>query len=191
MGEAVVSVHQLADELGISYQAVKKVLDGSTSAFTAFNNSKAARFLKVSSDWLATGEGPKSIQAHHVAEDRPTYTATPINVIEVLASALTHLKNEDDIDAAATYLHKMARNPTGRWSKLLTELIRDSLPVIVDRGGKRERKVLPERPVQAENDLGKPSFPPVLDQFFSTVTGSRDGALDKPAASTKPKRSRS
>ena len=48
---------RLAEELGVSYVAVKKVLDGQTRAFTAENNSKAAAFLGVSPDWLATGEG--------------------------------------------------------------------------------------------------------------------------------------
>ena len=48
---------QLSKALGISYVAVKKVLDGQTKAFTAENNSLAASFLGVSPDWLATGEG--------------------------------------------------------------------------------------------------------------------------------------
>lgn len=48
---------RLAEELGVSYVAVKKVLDGLTRAFTAENNSRAAAFLGVSPDWLATGEG--------------------------------------------------------------------------------------------------------------------------------------
>lgn len=48
---------QLSKALGISYVAVKKVLDGQTKAFTAENNSIAASFLGVSPDWLATGEG--------------------------------------------------------------------------------------------------------------------------------------
>lgn len=51
------SVSALADALGVSYQAAKKVMDGKSTAFTAANNTKAARFLGVDSDWLATGEG--------------------------------------------------------------------------------------------------------------------------------------
>lgn len=46
----------LIDHLGVSYQAVKKVTDGLTK-FSAENNSKAARFCGVNSDWLATGDG--------------------------------------------------------------------------------------------------------------------------------------
>jgi phage repressor protein C with HTH and peptisase S24 domain len=55
MKDRGVSVTQLADALGMSYQAVKKVLDGKSGAFTAANNARAASFLGVSSDWLAVG----------------------------------------------------------------------------------------------------------------------------------------
>src|SRR5690606_37038126 len=58
MDEAGVTVAQLAAELDASYQAVKKVLDRRSTAFSAANNAKAAKFLNVSSDWLALGEGP-------------------------------------------------------------------------------------------------------------------------------------
>jgi transcriptional regulator with XRE-family HTH domain len=47
----------LAEALGISVQAIGQVLTGSTSALTAENNAKAARFLEVDPYWLATGEG--------------------------------------------------------------------------------------------------------------------------------------
>lgn len=57
MGKAV-TVQQLAAELHLSYQAVKKVVDNKTGSFNAENNAKAAKFLGVRSDWLATGEEP-------------------------------------------------------------------------------------------------------------------------------------
>lgn len=57
MQQAGVSVILLAEALEVSPQAVRRVLDGSSSAFTAYNNAVAARFLGVNSDWLATGEG--------------------------------------------------------------------------------------------------------------------------------------
>jgi phage repressor protein C with HTH and peptisase S24 domain len=61
MKAAEVETSQLAREMGVSYQAVKKVLDGVSAAFSAPNNSVAARLLKVRGDWLATGEGPRSL----------------------------------------------------------------------------------------------------------------------------------
>lgn len=51
------SKQNLADHLGISYQAVKKAIDGKTSALNAENSARAARYLGVDSHWLATGEG--------------------------------------------------------------------------------------------------------------------------------------
>lgn len=51
------SVSQLATGMGVSYQAVKRVLDGLSKAFSAANNTKASAFLRVSPDWLATGVG--------------------------------------------------------------------------------------------------------------------------------------
>lgn len=59
MKAAGISASELAGRLSTSYQAVKKVLDGKSSAFTAPNNAIAAECLGVSSDWLALGAGPK------------------------------------------------------------------------------------------------------------------------------------
>lgn len=58
MEAADVDASELARRMGVTYQAVKKVLDGRSNAFSAPNNAKAAQNLKVSSDWLATGRGP-------------------------------------------------------------------------------------------------------------------------------------
>jgi len=62
-----VSAQQLATQIGVSYQAVNKVLKGLSTAFSASNNAYAARFLGVSSDWLATGEGQMIDQARNYA----------------------------------------------------------------------------------------------------------------------------
>jgi len=59
MRTAQLSTSELAAAMGVSYQAVKKVIDGGSTAFSAANNSVAARALKVNGDWLATGEGPR------------------------------------------------------------------------------------------------------------------------------------
>lgn len=72
------SVSQLASGMGVSYQAVKRALDGLSKAFSAANNAKAAAFLKVNPDWLATGEGSmaagtshSNIIALHAEDDLP------------------------------------------------------------------------------------------------------------------------
>ena len=58
MQERSVSARELADRLGMTYQAVKKVLDGKSAAFNAVNHAVAAKYLGVRSDWLALGEDP-------------------------------------------------------------------------------------------------------------------------------------
>lgn len=63
MDRQKVSVSSLAQGIKLSYQAVKRVLDGNSKAFTAENNVKAADYLGVSSDWLATGRGPIDVTA--------------------------------------------------------------------------------------------------------------------------------
>lgn len=57
MKRASMGVTQLATAIEMSYQGVKKVVDGKSAAFSAENNSKAAAALGVNSDWLATGKG--------------------------------------------------------------------------------------------------------------------------------------
>lgn len=52
------SVSALADALGITYQAVKKVRDGGD--FGSTNNLRAARLLGLNPEWLATGTGPRT-----------------------------------------------------------------------------------------------------------------------------------
>jgi hypothetical protein len=57
MAESGLGVGALADGIGVTYQAIKKVVDGSTKMLAADNNVRAARLLGVNSEWLATGEG--------------------------------------------------------------------------------------------------------------------------------------
>lgn len=55
MRNAGVDSHALASHLKVTYQAVQKVIKGSTAEFTASNNAKAAAFLGVDATWLALG----------------------------------------------------------------------------------------------------------------------------------------
>lgn len=64
MRDAGVKTQALADALGVSYQACRKVLIGETNSFTAANNSRAAEFLGVSPSWLADGTGEKTVGPH-------------------------------------------------------------------------------------------------------------------------------
>ena len=60
MNDAGVKTQALADALGVSYQACRKVLIGETNSFTAANNSRAAEFLGVSPSWLVDGIGERT-----------------------------------------------------------------------------------------------------------------------------------
>jgi phage repressor protein C with HTH and peptisase S24 domain len=57
MKSAGIDTAGLSRAVKISYQAVKKAVDG--GKFGTMNNIKAARALGVSSEWLATGKGDK------------------------------------------------------------------------------------------------------------------------------------
>lgn len=83
MDRANVKRPRLAEELGVSYVAVKKVLDGQTRAFTAENNSRAAAFLGVSPDWLATGEGEMVPAAGVVQSSALLDTGLPDGAVRV------------------------------------------------------------------------------------------------------------
>lgn len=52
-----VNVTALSKAVGLTYQGVKRVVDGQSKAFTAANNEMVARYLGVSPGWLATGRG--------------------------------------------------------------------------------------------------------------------------------------
>lgn len=110
---ASVSIAQLACALDVSYQAVKKLLDGKSTSFTAINNTKAARFLGVNPDWLATGTG--EMMAQYVPEPET-------DGLSVLAEKLSYLDTASR-ETAATLLAGMARDPAGPWAGWLAELL--------------------------------------------------------------------
>ncbi len=85
MKAAGVSTSQLARDLDISYQAVKKVLDG--GAFNKDNNIAAAKRLGVHSDWLAAGKEPR-VLLPAVADRRAIYEVkSPFPGLPVVGTA--------------------------------------------------------------------------------------------------------
>jgi transcriptional regulator with XRE-family HTH domain len=59
-----ITIHQLADDLEVTYQAIKKVLAGTSKALTAANTFRAARLMGIDAEWLATGLGsPRSARS--------------------------------------------------------------------------------------------------------------------------------
>jgi transcriptional regulator with XRE-family HTH domain len=74
------SAHDVATYLGVSYQAVKKVLDGKTKCFSAPNHEDVCQFLGVSGRWLAKDEGEMHQEAPRAmmiaGESRALYART-------------------------------------------------------------------------------------------------------------------
>ncbi|PTT91076.1 hypothetical protein DBR42_04610 [Pelomonas sp. HMWF004] len=105
MEDANVTVAALARGMKLSYQGVKKVLEGRSNAFNAANNDQAARFLGVSPSWLATGRGPKRMPdnvGHHVAEPDATFNGIKLTDRALsLATRFDALTNE--LHAATLY----------------------------------------------------------------------------------------
>jgi transcriptional regulator with XRE-family HTH domain len=63
-------VHAIAKDLGVTYQAIKKILNGSTKMPRADHSAIAAGAMKVDSVWLATGAGtPRGAHVWPFSED--------------------------------------------------------------------------------------------------------------------------
>lgn len=103
MADAQKSIADVAAAVGISYQAVRKAVKGESNAFTAENNAKAARFLGVRPNWLATGELPMldaSADGRDVEDQESIRRA-----LQVLRNQLVHgVGNQSENAAAALAL---------------------------------------------------------------------------------------
>ena len=94
---------QLASELGCSVQAIGMVITGAGGierTLSALNNVKAAKFLRVDSYWLATGEGEMTLGASGGK------TANLSN--DALDLAIYFDKITDDGDRTIAYVAAMA-----------------------------------------------------------------------------------
>lgn len=94
MRDESVDIAALAKTLGVSYQAVKKVLVGKTKSFSARNNEIAARRLRRRSFWLATGTGPKFPNDSAAVDD-------PCDAVVLLRERLSLLSASDRRAVAA------------------------------------------------------------------------------------------
>jgi transcriptional regulator with XRE-family HTH domain len=57
---------ELAEKLGITRQAVEKLLRGGSTEMKASHNARAAQLLNVDPTWLATGEGVPQPGEFHI-----------------------------------------------------------------------------------------------------------------------------
>lgn len=89
------SVRDLSNALGLSYQAVRKVLIGESHAMTAENNERAATWLGVTSRWLATGRGPRHLPTApdpRASEPPATYQNAPPHADPWICEAIRTLE---------------------------------------------------------------------------------------------------
>lgn len=77
MRQAGKTEHDVATALGITYQAVKKVMSGTTKMLRADNNVAAARLFGVNSEWLATGRGSRTVAEEPAKAYRRPHTEAP------------------------------------------------------------------------------------------------------------------
>jgi phage repressor protein C with HTH and peptisase S24 domain len=75
---AQVTVRDLADHLGVTTQAVYKVLRGQTKSLQASHHLKAAAFLGVDPSWLATSKGTRHPKGPLELRGNPEFPSIPI-----------------------------------------------------------------------------------------------------------------
>jgi transcriptional regulator with XRE-family HTH domain len=92
MARAGVDVRKVADALGVSYQAVKKIIDGKSKMLTADNNAQAAKFLGVDSDWLATGKGRPERRGDETGKVNAPKVQVPAGTGVAQPMSLTNIK---------------------------------------------------------------------------------------------------
>ncbi len=128
MGYAGVKIPALAAALGVSYQAIKKVLDGKSKSLDAKNNAQAAKFLNVSHYWLATGEGDMILTTTAVlTAPSPTVSATGGQGIrtEHLNVAAAAYNQQQAVEAIAVFIKSCDASKRENLVNLFTLLIRN------------------------------------------------------------------
>lgn len=96
------SRQKLAASIKVSLQAIGDVINGKTKAFTAENNSRAARFLRVDTDWLATGDGdPRPRSGTHKA---PESIRDALRLEHELLNSLSGIERSQVINALTYFL---------------------------------------------------------------------------------------
>jgi hypothetical protein len=100
----------LSRKLGISYQAIKKIVDG--GAFGVENNFKAARLLGLSPEWLSSGKGAK--YASQAGTGTPDGSNEDVSAQNSLAGHLVAL--EIAVDQLAPELRTAGRDALCKWA---------------------------------------------------------------------------
>lgn len=101
----------LAKAMGRTPQAVGQVINGTTKALTAENNSLAAIYLGVNPDWLATGEGEMVVAGRQVeASNVTTMPAPALRGLDVVLAELQAV-----VDGLSPLLQDAGRAVLVKW----------------------------------------------------------------------------
>lgn len=79
--ERQITVRDLSDALGLTTQAIYKVLRGQTKALQAGHHLKAAKYLQVDPAWLSDGAGSRHSRGPIALNNNPEYPA--VNHVEI------------------------------------------------------------------------------------------------------------
>lgn len=116
-------IAELARELGVSYTAIKKLLEGESKSFSSSNGLKAAAILKVRPDWLLRGVGEMRGSTHG------DETAPDIRYLATMLAMKLKPFNENVRKAAASALSSLALAPedSERYVESLASLLGEYL----------------------------------------------------------------
>ena len=88
--EAQVTVRDVSVALGVTTQALYKVLRGDTKALIVGHHLAAARFLRVDPTWLSDGVGSRHPKGPVALQDNPEYPSLTVTTIEFEAGVVGH-----------------------------------------------------------------------------------------------------
>lgn len=159
----------LADQLGVSLQAVRKVLEGKSAALNVRNHFEACRFLNIDPEWLAIGD--KQMTAPDSGTSERDHLA---DALETLTSALLKADKNARI-ALEPLLASMAKEPADSAKK--SQLI---LRLLVTEGDSSQQS-------DDESRATKPTGVRIGDSAFRQL-GGHDGRSDRDAGKRSAKR---
>jgi hypothetical protein len=105
MGSSSAQTKQMADSLGLTRQAITKVVEGKSKAFSVENHFAVADYLKVSPRWLATGEGSMRVDP-----------VGPVRLEDALPVVLDAISRIPPIrwDSVSKMMEKVVSDPASR-----------------------------------------------------------------------------
>lgn len=87
MNDRNATVSALAKAVGMSYQGIKKIVDGKTKEIDASNCIKISSYLQISSEWLSTGTGSRTTEVAS-APSQPVASDDLLLALAVVAKAI-------------------------------------------------------------------------------------------------------